>query len=177
MLHFVVAVVIFTSFCPISVWDAMCWEHALFFVFLRCLPYNWLCTMFIELNSDFTSDVRFVFTGKLFWESWFSSGFSRKKKKGRKIHEQVKMTTKLFLYFCGPIVNYFTLHPTPNWNKGSPKGRWQFSLLEYSFSALRSWWKTCSTGRNCLGVIPSESIDIIRVSLLIKSSTHYFPLH
>ena len=101
----------------------------------------------------------------------------QEKKKGRKIHEQVKMATKLFIYFCGPIVNYLTLHPTPNWNKGSPKGWWQFSLLEYLFSALRSWWKTCSMGRNCLGVIPSESIDIIRVSLLIKSSTHYFPLH
>lgn len=89
--------------------------------------------------------------GQIVLENWFSSGFSRKKI--RKIHEQIKMTTELFVTSVELLCSFLTLHPTPTEIKGSPKGWWQFSLLEYLFSALRSWWKTCSMGRNCLGVI------------------------
>lgn len=153
---------------------------AVFFMSSQSLPRSWLSITFLGLNYNPTSDIKFVSMSKLFnlpGRVHFIS-ISKKKMNGESIHGRMKVTAKLSHYYHGLIVNYYLpLQPTPRWNKDSPMGPWQFSLSECLTSALRSWWKTCRVGRGCLGVITSESRNIIRVSLLIKSSTHYFPLH
>lgn len=75
---------------------------------LTGLPHNWFSVIFIELNSNLTSDVKFVSTSKLFnisGESSFSSRFPRKN--GWRIHGWTNESDcKTFSFLHGHIVDY-----------------------------------------------------------------------